>query len=49
MTFFLTIQADHSMMCGYFCPGFIDFMLKDKSFLVYAGLLPPNEYEKKIK
>ena len=25
------IQAYDSMMCGYFCIGFIDFMLKGKS------------------
>ena len=25
------IQAYDSVMCGYFCIGFIDFMLKDKS------------------
>ena len=27
------IQAYDSIMCGYFCIGFIDFMLKGKSFL----------------
>ena len=26
-----TIQANNSIMCGYFCIGFIDFMLKDKN------------------
>ena len=26
------IQAYHSIMCGYFCIGFIDFMLKRKTF-----------------
>ena len=26
------IQAYDSMMCRYFCIGFIDFMLKGKSF-----------------
>ena len=24
------IQANNSIMCGYFCIGFIDFMLADK-------------------
>ena len=28
------IQAYNSIKCGYFCIGFIDFMLKDKSLLV---------------
>ena len=27
------IQANNSILCGYFCIGFIDFMLKDKSLL----------------
>ena len=25
------IQAYHSIMCGYFCVGFIDFVLKGRS------------------
>ena len=32
-------------MCGYYCIGFIDFMLKDKSLLEYANLFSPNKYE----
>ena len=31
-------------MCGYFCIGFIDFMLKGKSLLEYINLFPPNDY-----
>ena len=27
------IQAYDSIMCGYFCIGFINLMLKDKSLL----------------
>ena len=33
-------------MLRYFCIGFIDFMLKCKSFLDYTNLFSPNEYEK---
>ena len=33
-------------MCGYFCIGFINFVLKGKSSLEYTNLYPPNEYEK---
>ena len=33
-------------MCGYFCIGFIDFMLKGKSLPGYTNLFSPNEYEK---
>ena len=31
-------------MCGYFCIGFIDFMLKGKSLLNYTN--SPIDYEK---
>ena len=33
-------------MCGYFCIGFIDFMLRGKSLPDYTNLFSPNEYEK---
>ena len=38
------IQAYDSKMCGYYCIGFIDFMLKGKSLLEYTNLFSPNEY-----
>ena len=40
------IQAYDSRTCGYFCIGFIDFMLKCKSLLKYKNLFSPNDYEK---
>ena len=45
------IQACDSIICGYFCIGFIDFMLKGKSLLDYTNLFSPNNYEEigKIK
>ena len=43
------IQAYNSIMCGYFCIGFIDFMLKGKSLLDYTNLFSPNNYEKNDK
>ena len=36
-------------MCGYFCTGFIDFMLKGKSLLEYISLFSPNDSEKNDK
>ena len=36
-------------MCGYFCNGFIDFMLKGKRLLDYTDLFSPNDYEKNYK
>ena len=39
------MQVYHSIMCGYFCIGFIDFMLKGKSLLDYKKLFSPSYYE----
>ena len=43
------IQANGSIMCGYYCTGFIDFMLKGNSLLDCTNLLSRNEYEKNDK
>ena len=43
------IQAYHSIMHGYFCIGFIDFMSKGKGFLDYTNLFSPNDDEKNGK
>ena len=43
------IQAYDSIMCGYFCIGFIDFMLKAKRLLEYTNLFCTNDYEKNDK
>ena len=43
------IQASDSIMCRYFCIGFIDFMLKGKSLLEYTNLFSPNDYERNDK
>ena len=43
------IQVNDSMMCGYFCIEFIDFMLKGESLLDYTNLFFPNKYQKMIK
>ena len=31
------IQADNSIMCGYFCIGFIDFMFAGKSLIDFTS------------
>ena len=46
---FHRIQAYDSIMCGYFCIGFIDFMVKAKSLIGYTNLFFPNDYEKNVK
>ena len=43
------IQVYDSIMCGYFCIGFIDFMLKGESLLKYTNLFCANVYEKNNK
>ena len=43
------IQGIDSINFRYFCIGFIDFMLKSKSLLVYTNLFSPNDYEKNDK
>ena len=37
------IQTYNSVMCGYFCIGFINFMLKDKSLTDFTNLFSPND------
>ena len=33
-------------MCGYFCTGFIDFMLAEKTLSEYTNLISPNSFKK---
>ena len=40
------IKAYDSIMCGYFCVGFIDFMLKGKTLTEYTNLFSPNNFKK---
>ena len=40
------IQAYDSVMCGYFCTGFIDFMFKGKTLTEYANLFSPNGFKR---
>ena len=38
------IQAYHSIMCGYFCIGFIDFMLPGKTGTDFTYLYLRNNF-----
>ena len=40
------IQAYDSIMCGYFCVGFINFLLRGKSSTEYTNLFSPNDFKK---
>ena len=40
------IQAYNSVMCGYFCIRFIDFMLKGKTLIEFTNLFSTNNFNK---
>ena len=40
------IQSHDSMMCGYFCIGFIDFMLAGKTLTEFTNIFSPNNFKK---
>ena len=41
------IEAYDSIMCGYLCIGFIDFMLAGKTLIDFANIFSPNNFQKK--
>ena len=43
------IQAYDSIMCGYFCIGFIDFMLAGKKLTDHTNLFSPHDLKKNDK
>ena len=42
----LTIQSDNSIMCGYFCIGFIDFMFVCKTLIDCTILFSLYDFKK---
>ena len=40
------IQNYDSIMCGYFCIGFIDYMLMVQSLTYYTNLFSPSNFKK---
>ena len=38
------IQAYDSIMCGYFCNGFIDFILAGETLTDFSNLFSPNRF-----
>ena len=40
------IQAYDSVMCGYFCIKFIDFMFKDNNLTDFTNIFSPNHLKK---
>ena len=43
------LQAYDSIMCGYFCIEFIDFMLDGKSLVDFTNLFSPHDFKKNDK
>ena len=39
------VQANDTIMCGYFCIGFIDFMLAGKKLIDYTNLFSPHNFD----
>ena len=40
------IQSYDPIMCGYYCIGFTDYMLKGNSLTDFTNLFSPNDFEK---
>ena len=40
------LQAYDSIMCGYYCIEFINYMLKGKTLLDYTNLFSPKDFKK---
>ena len=43
------IQADNSIICGYFRIGFIDFMFAGRSSIDFTTLFSPYDFKKNDK
>ena len=43
------IQVNESVMCGFYCIVFIDYMLAGETLLDYTSLFSPNDYKKMTK
>ena len=40
------VQANNSVMCGYFCIEFVDFMLAGKKLTDFARMSSPYDWKK---
>ena len=41
------VQENDSIMCRYFCIGFIEFMLADKKLTAFTNLFSPHDLKKR--
>ena len=42
-------QDDDSIICGFYCIAFIEYMIPGKILLDYTNLFSPNNYRKNDK
>ena len=40
------VQVNNSIMCGYFCTGFINFMLAGKKLTDFTSMFSPFDFKK---
>ena len=40
------VEANDSIICGYFCIGFIDFILAGKKLTDFTSMFSPHDFEK---
>ena len=45
---FFRVQGNNSIICGYFCIGFIDFMQAVKTLTDFTSLFSPYGFEKNM-
>ena len=42
-------QPDGSVMCGFYCINFIEYMIAGKTMIDYTNFFPRNDYQKSNK
>ena len=40
------VKVNNSVMCGYFCIGFIDFILAGKKLIDFTSSFSPHDFDK---
>ena len=40
------VQSNNSIICGYFCIGFIDFVVAEKTLTDYTNFFSPYDFDK---
>ena len=49
VTHWVSLSVDISIICGFYCIDFIEYMLAGKTLLDYTNLFSPNAYKKNDK